>query len=121
MPVHSNKAPVATLTLAAAGHAAFAHEDTALLLAALVAPHARGLAYETRRGEMSRLVQHVLMPLAAELSVRQGRFKRVQNACGEALLCLDETRGLRAGPFVATDGGGVRARTASLPVPRSRT
>lgn len=94
VPIYCCKQPVAVLTLASSQACAFANEGTSVLLAAVLAPYVQTLQYETTRSEMNRVVQQILMPLAAELSVQQGRFKRIKNTCGEEVLCLDESRGL---------------------------
>ena len=94
IPIFCCKVPVAVLNLASLQPDAFVSESAAPLLAAMLAPHVASLRYSTRRSELTALVQHVLTPLAAELSVQQGRFKRVKNSRGEEVLCLDESRGL---------------------------
>jgi hypothetical protein len=96
VPILSQGAPVAALTISSAARGALPCDDTLALLAALITPHVQRLKYTSRHMEVERLVQRILTPLAAELSVQQGRFKRVKNACGEDVLCLDESRGLRA-------------------------
>lgn len=92
----SNNGVIAALTIASSAIDVIPADDTLQRFAALVATHVQHLTYTTRRMEVERIVQRVITPLAAELSVQQGRFKRVKNACGEDVLCLDETRGLRA-------------------------
>lgn len=91
----SRESVVAALTIASSAIDVLPSDATLQRIAELVAPHAQRLTYTTRRMEVERIVQRVITPLAAELSVQQGRFKRVKNACGEDVLCLDETRGLR--------------------------
>ena len=95
VPILNQGSPVAALTVSSAAPSALPCDDTLNLLAALVAPHVQRLKYTNRHMEVERLVQRILTPLAAELSVQQGRFKRGKNACGEDVLCLDESRGLR--------------------------
>lgn len=102
VPVISQGTPVAALTVSSAVPSALPCDETLNLLAALVAPHVHRLKYTSRHMEVERLVQQILTPLAAELSVQQGRFKRVKNACGEDVLCLDESRGLRGAQAAAT-------------------
>lgn len=106
--------PIAALTIASSALDAMPSDELLRKLVAMVAPHAHRLGYTTRRMEVERLVQRVVTPLAAELSVQQGRFKRVKNACGEDVLCLDETRGLR-GPRVRMSA------KASIPTVSVRT
>lgn len=102
VPVLSQGTPIAALTMTSATPSALPCDDTLNLLAALVAPHVQRLKVTSRHMEVERLVQRILTPLAAELSVQQGRFKRVKNACGEDVLCLDESRGLRGAQAAAT-------------------
>ena len=94
IPIYCCKTPVAVLNLASSQPCAFASACAPVLLAAVMAPHVASLRYQTRRDQLTALVQHELTPLVAELSVQQGRFKRVKNTCGEEVLCLDESRGL---------------------------
>lgn len=80
VPVFINKVPMATLTLAATEAAAFANEDRLVLLAALLAPHARSLKYETRRSEISRVVHEIFNHLAIDLSAKHGLTQPVGGA-----------------------------------------
>lgn len=114
VPIMNQGSPIAALTISSAAPSALPCDDTLNLLAALVAPHVRRLKYTTRHMEVERLVQRILTPLAAELSVQQGRFKRVKNACGEDVLCLDESRGLRGCQAAATSSVQVRSTTPFL-------
>jgi hypothetical protein len=108
VPIYCCKQPVAVLTLASSQTCAFANEGTLVLLAAMLAPYVQTLQYESLRSEMNKVVQQVLMPLAAELSVQQGRFKRIKNACGEEILCLDESCGLNGSKLASEPPSQVR-------------
>ena len=105
VPIICAKRCVAVLTLASTQRNAFAAEQSAALLAALLAPHAAALQSSSPRTEAAHLVRNVLAPLAAELSVQQGRFQRVRSASGEDMLCLNESRGLSAAPSAPAMGG----------------
>lgn len=87
---------VASITIASSTIDAIPSDEMLKTVAELLAPHVQRLTYTTCRMEVERIVQRIITPLAAELSVQQGRFKRVKNSCGEDVLCLDETRGLKA-------------------------
>lgn len=76
VPVYCWKQPVAVLTMASRDGGAFDSTDSMVLLSALLAPFVQTMDFTTRRAEMERLVHNVLTPLAAELSVRQGRCVR---------------------------------------------
>ena len=102
VPILNQGSPIAALTISSAAPSGLPCDDTLNFLAALVAPHVQRLKYTSRHMEVEHLVQRILTPLAAELSVQQGRFKRVKNACGEDVLCLDESRGLRGAQAAAT-------------------
>eukprot|EP00892_Ulva_mutabilis_P006888 jgi/Ulvmu1/4571/UM002_0299.1 len=105
-------AMIASLTIASSAIDAMPSGAVLQQFASLLATHAARLTYTTRRMEVERLVQRVVTPLAAELSVQQGRFKRVKNACGEDVLCLDETRGLRVPRAASTTKDGSSATGA---------
>lgn len=106
VPILAHGVPVAALTISSATQSALPCDDTLNLLAALITPHVQRLKFTSRHMEVERLVQRILTPLAAELSVQQGRFKRVKNASGEDVLCLDESRGLRGAPVPSASLSG---------------
>jgi hypothetical protein len=80
VPVFINKVPMATLTLAAMEPGAFVNEDRLVLLAALLAPHARSLKYETRRTEISRVVHEIFSDLAIDLVAKHRTSQQMGNA-----------------------------------------
>ena len=79
VPIYCWKQPVAVLTMASKVAAAFESDDTMVLLSALLSPYVQNMNFTTRRSEMERLVHNVLTPLAAELSIKQGRYAALTN------------------------------------------
>eukprot|EP01025_Chloroclados_australasicus_P023062 TRINITY_DN23537_c0_g3_i1.p1 TRINITY_DN23537_c0_g3~~TRINITY_DN23537_c0_g3_i1.p1 ORF type:complete len:644 (-),score=74.39 TRINITY_DN23537_c0_g3_i1:180-2111(-) len=102
IPITFWEYPIAVLRLGSKCEGAFDDEEGLRMLVAVLAPYVHYLDYSTCQKEMERLVNDILTPLAAELSIQQGRFKRLPNLSGDDILCLESEQNSKVKMFMAT-------------------
>lgn len=107
MPMFSCNQPIAVLCLASSEPNAFANVELVRMLASVLSPYVPLLEYTTRRMEMQRLVNEIIMPIAAQLAQQKSQLARLGCSIEE------DTSSAAATAAAAAAGGEDRPRNGA--------